>query len=87
LAAIAKQPGLLALGEMHGVFQPIVAVAKCEIIAHEGLIRGVRDTPMHMPAALFRAAALGGFSDELEHHAGDVILAAYAKAKRTSNGL
>lgn len=72
------------MGVLHGVFQPIVAVAKCEIIAHEGLIRGLSDSPMHLPGALFRAAALGGFSDDLEHHAGDVILDAYAKIKRTS---
>jgi diguanylate cyclase (GGDEF)-like protein len=73
-----KWADLAALGELHAVFQPIVAVAKSEIIAHEGLIRGPRDSLLHLPAALFRAAAHGGFSDELEYRASDVILNAYA---------
>ncbi|HEY2465375.1 MAG TPA: phosphodiesterase [Steroidobacteraceae bacterium] len=79
-AAVAKRQALAALGEIHGVFQPIVEVAKGEIIAYEGLIRG--PASCHLPAALFAAAAVRGCSDELEYRAGEVIVQNYAAAGR-----
>jgi EAL domain-containing protein (putative c-di-GMP-specific phosphodiesterase class I) len=79
-ASGAKREALAALGELHGVFQPIVSVAQREIIAYEGLIRG--PSSLHMPAALFAAAKSGGCSDELEYRAGEVIVQAYAAAAR-----
>jgi diguanylate cyclase (GGDEF)-like protein len=80
-AANAKRETLAALGELQGVFQPIVAVAKGEIIAYEGLIRGPAHS--HLPAELFAAAAALDCSDELEYQAGEVIIQAYAAAART----
>ena len=80
-ASAAKREALAALGELHGVFQPIVAVAKGEIIAHEGLIRGPSN--LHLPAALFAAALGSGCSNELEYRASEVIVLAYAAAARS----
>jgi EAL domain-containing protein (putative c-di-GMP-specific phosphodiesterase class I) len=77
-ASAAKRESLSALGELHGVFQPIIAVAKGEIIAYEGLIRG--PTSLHLPAALFAAAAARGCSDELEYRASEVIVRGFAAA-------
>ena len=77
-ASAAKRESLSALGELHGVFQPIIAVAKGEIIAYEGLIRG--PTSLHLPAALFAAAAACGCSDELEYRASEVIVRGFAAA-------
>ena len=78
-ASAAKRESLSALGELHGVFQPIIAVAKGEIIAYEGLIRG--PTSLHLPAALFAAAAARGCSDELEYRASEVIVRGFAAAR------
>ena len=80
-ASAAKRQELAALGELHGVFQPIVAVATGEIIAYEGLIRG--PPSLHLPAALFAAAADKACSDELEYRASEVIVQAYAAAARS----
>ena len=66
------------MGALQAVFQPIVAVASGDIIAHEGLIRGPAEC--HLPTALFAAASGMGCSDELEYRAGEVILEAYAAA-------
>ena len=82
-ASAAKREALAALGELHGVFQPIVAVAKGDIIAYEGLIRG--PTSCHSPALLFAAALERGCSEELEYRASEVIIQAYAAA--TAPGL
>jgi diguanylate cyclase (GGDEF)-like protein len=76
-----KSKELAALGELHGVFQPIVTVATGEIIAYEGLIRG--PPGLHLPSELFAAASGKGFSNELEHRASEVIVAAFAAAART----
>ena len=78
-ASAEKRERLAALGELHGVFQPIVAVAKGEIIAHEGLIRGPANC--HLPMALFAAASSMGCGEELEYRAGEVILQAFAAAR------
>jgi EAL domain-containing protein (putative c-di-GMP-specific phosphodiesterase class I)/GGDEF domain-containing protein len=80
-ASTAKREALAALGELHGVFQPIVSVAKGEIFAYEGLIRGPAN--LHLPAALFAAALGGGCSDELEYRASEVIIRKYAAAARS----
>jgi diguanylate cyclase (GGDEF)-like protein len=80
-ASAAKREALDALGELHAVFQPIVSVAKGEIFAYEGLIRG--PPSLHLPAALFAAATSGGCSDELEYRASEVIILNYAAAARS----
>jgi EAL domain-containing protein (putative c-di-GMP-specific phosphodiesterase class I) len=78
----AKREALAALGELHGVFQPIVSVAKGEIFAYEGLIRGPSN--LHLPAALFAAAVGRGCSDELEYRASEVIILNYAAAAQSA---
>ena len=51
---------------LYPVFQPIVHLADQVIYAHEALIRGPRDTALHSPDALLRAAAAEQLSDEFE---------------------
>ncbi|MDP8984686.1 MAG: GGDEF domain-containing protein [Pseudomonadota bacterium] len=62
---------------LRGVFQPIVDVANCIIFGHEGLLRGVAGSPLHLPGALFREANAAGVADELEFTAAEVIFAGY----------
>ena len=66
------------LRQLHGVFQPIVSVAKGEIIAYEGLIRG--PASHRLPAELFAAAAERGCSEELEYRAGEVLVKDFSAA-------
>ena len=80
-ASAAKREALATLGELRGVFQPIVAVAQGAIFAYEGLIRGPAN--MHLPAALFAAAVAKGCSDELEYRASEVIIRNYAATARS----
>ena len=70
------------LRQLHGVFQPIVSVAKGEIIAYEGLIRG--PVSCHLPALLFAGASARGCSEELEYRAGEVLVKEFAAASRSS---
>lgn len=57
---------LLNEGGLHGLYQPILDVANGVVCAHEGLIRGPADGPLHTPAALFTAAAAAQLIDRLE---------------------
>jgi diguanylate cyclase (GGDEF)-like protein len=79
--ALPGVASVLTAENLHGLFQPIVDVAKCAVFGHEGLIRGVRDTPDYLPAALFREANADGVSDELEFIAAEVILAGYRQER------
>lgn len=47
-------------------FQPIVDLHSGEVIGHEALIRGPRDSALHMPGPLFGAALAEGRLAELE---------------------
>jgi EAL domain-containing protein (putative c-di-GMP-specific phosphodiesterase class I) len=42
---------LIAEGRLHPVFQPILDVAKSNIVAHEGLVRGPAGSALHLPSA------------------------------------
>ncbi len=77
-ADVQSIASLLAIGGLYAVFQPILDVAKCQVFAHEGLIRGPVDTPMHMPAALFTAASAAGLNSELEFAAATQIFSSFA---------
>ncbi len=47
-------------------YQPIADLKTGKVMAHESLIRGPVDTPLHMPDPLFRAARSEGLSVKLE---------------------
>jgi EAL domain-containing protein (putative c-di-GMP-specific phosphodiesterase class I) len=47
-------------------FQPLVELKSGMVMAHEGLIRGPANSPLHAPDALFRAARAEGLLIELE---------------------
>ncbi len=71
---------------LRSVFQPIVDVANRSIFGHEGLIRGPTDSALHLPAALFQAAAADGSAPELERLAAEAILEGH-RAQRGSGHL
>ena len=65
---------VLATKSLHPVFQPIVDLGGCGIYAHEALIRGPINTPLHTPDALFAAAHSEQQRFELEYAALGAIL-------------
>ena len=60
--------------KLHPVFQPIVNLDMGGIYAHEALIRGPQNTPLHTPDALFAAADQEQLRFELEYAAIGAIL-------------
>jgi diguanylate cyclase (GGDEF)-like protein len=66
---------------LHPVFQPILDVGNSTILGHEGLIRGPADSNLHMPGALFAAAAAADMTLELEAAAARAILATHAQIR------
>src|SRR4051812_26745351 len=57
---------LLARGDLHTVFQPILDGASREPIGYEALTRGPVDHELNSPLALIALAAKSGLSTELE---------------------
>ncbi|OLU29156.1 diguanylate phosphodiesterase [Pseudomonas sp. PA15(2017)] len=57
---------ILAHGDLHSLFQPIVSVAERRIIGYEALTRGPSNSPLHSPLTLFAAARQTGMLSELE---------------------
>jgi len=51
---------------LYPVFQPIVKLEDASVYAHEALIRGPVDTPLHTPDKLLQAAKEEGLSNALE---------------------
>ena len=49
---------LLRAAALSPVYQPIASLTTGAIFAHEALIRGPLDSPMHSPVALLKAAAI-----------------------------
>ena len=49
------------------VFQPVLDMHGRKYMGYEALIRGPKDSPLHMPGALFEAARLANLRRELEH--------------------
>jgi len=71
---------LVAERRLHPVFQPIIDIGRCSIVAHEGLIRGPAGSALHLPNALFPAAMAAGLTNELEFAAARVIFTGYARS-------
>lgn len=70
---------ILAEGQLHALFQPIIDIRRREFLGFEGLIRGPSDSPLHAPANLFGAAQREGLSLEVEMLARQTVLRAFAK--------
>jgi len=58
---------ILNEGLLLPVFQPIVDLRARAILGYEALIRGPRDSGLHMPDRLFAVARAGGLALQLEH--------------------
>lgn len=57
---------ILAHGDLHSLFQPIIALADRRILGYEALTRGPSNSPLHSPIALFSVARNCGRLSELE---------------------
>lgn len=57
---------VLARKALRAHYQPIARLKDGQVFAHESLIRGPADTPLHMPDALFQLASTENLSFELE---------------------
>ncbi len=57
---------ILAHGDLHSLFQPIIALADRRILGYEALTRGPSNSPLHSPIVLFSVARNCGRLSELE---------------------
>ncbi|UUD64893.1 EAL and GGDEF domain-containing protein [Pseudomonas seleniipraecipitans] len=57
---------ILAHGDLHSLFQPIVSLSERRILGYEALTRGPSNSPLHSPITLFAAARQTGLLCELE---------------------
>lgn len=57
---------ILAHGDLHSLFQPIISLAERRILGYEALTRGPSNSPLHSPVALFSVARNAGRLSELE---------------------
>ncbi|MDH0141168.1 bifunctional diguanylate cyclase/phosphodiesterase [Aquipseudomonas alcaligenes] len=57
---------ILAHGDLHSLFQPIVSLSERRILGYEALTRGPSNSPLHAPLALFSVARNVGRLSELE---------------------
>ncbi len=57
---------ILAHGDLHSLFQPIVSLSERRILGYEALTRGPSNSPLHAPVALFSVARKVGRLSELE---------------------
>ncbi|WP_447590241.1 bifunctional diguanylate cyclase/phosphodiesterase [Aquipseudomonas campi] len=57
---------ILAHGDLHTLFQPIVSLSERRILGYEALTRGPSNSPLHSPIALFSVARKVGRLSELE---------------------
>lgn len=58
---------LIHNNRLHAVFQPILDMHGQKYLAYEALIRGPKNSPLHMPSALFDVAQRTNLRRELEH--------------------
>jgi diguanylate cyclase (GGDEF)-like protein len=75
---------LIAEERLYSLFQPIIDVAKSQIMAYEGLIRGPVGSVLHLPSELFPAAIAAGMTHELEFAAAKTIFNARAKSRNAA---
>lgn len=66
MSAPSALADLLATGGLHSVYQPIVDLESRETVAYEALLRGPKESPLHLPAAIFPAAEEHGLQDAVE---------------------
>lgn len=57
---------ILAHGDLHSLFQPIVSLSERRILGYEALTRGPSNSPLHSPVNLFGVARHAGRLSELE---------------------
>jgi diguanylate cyclase (GGDEF)-like protein len=57
---------ILARGDLHSLFQPIVSLSERRIIGYEALSRGPSNSPLHSPLPLFAIARTAQRLSELE---------------------
>ncbi|WP_300657206.1 EAL domain-containing protein, partial [Pseudomonas sp.] len=57
---------ILAHGDLHSLFQPIVSLSERRILGYEALTRGPSNSPLHSPINLFAVARNAGRLGELE---------------------
>ncbi|WP_268800085.1 bifunctional diguanylate cyclase/phosphodiesterase [Pseudomonas huanghezhanensis] len=57
---------ILAQGELHSLFQPIVSLSERRILGYEALTRGPSNSSLHSPVSLFAVARQAGKLSELE---------------------
>lgn len=57
---------ILALGDLHSLFQPIVMLSERRVLGYEALTRGPSNSPLHSPISLFAVARQAGRLSELE---------------------
>ena len=57
---------ILAHGDLHSLFQPIVSLSERRILGYEALTRGPSNSSLHSPVSLFAVARQAGRLSELE---------------------
>ncbi|UVE16559.1 EAL and GGDEF domain-containing protein [Pseudomonas sp. LS44] len=57
---------ILAHGDLHSLFQPILSLSERRILGYEALTRGPSNSPLHSPINLFGVARHAGRLSELE---------------------
>lgn len=57
---------ILAHGDLHSLFQPIISLSEQQILGYEALTRGPSNSPLHSPMTLFAVARNHGRLNELE---------------------
>lgn len=57
---------ILAHGDLHSLFQPIICLSQRRILGYEALTRGPSNSPLHSPLILFACARKAGRLSELE---------------------
>ncbi len=63
---ISALAGILAKGEVHSLFQPIVSLSQRCVFGYEALSRGPSNSALHAPLNLFAVARQAGRLSELE---------------------
>ncbi len=74
-ASVSAVAEVIARGQLHPVYQPIVAIPDGRVIGVEGLIRPMPPAPFATPLQLFAAAEAGGHVTRLDLACVDTIVA------------